>query len=365
MPLPTSQFMQNARAAADAWATSDTPFILDEWYVAALASELGTTPLKRTLLGRDIALFRTEQGTVAALDDRCAHRSYPLSLGKVEGDSLVCGYHGIRYDVRGGVIEVPSQPRAPSGIGVRAYPIHERGPLVWIWMGDPAQADASRIPGRDWMYGDGWVTKAGYMHMNANYVSLHENLLDLTHLSYLHAKSFGTPDYAKAPFDVQIHPGRYTLTRHVVPTKLPRIWAESTGLREEGAARIATSEYLAPGVHETTATFYDSRLPETGRVEFTAKAAHLPTPETSTSTHYFVVDGRSFATEDAAITDFMHEQLFVAFREDVVGLEALQQTLLNSGQGASFYEFSLISDRASIEMRKHLKQRAEAQDHLR
>jgi vanillate O-demethylase monooxygenase subunit len=197
--------------------------------------------------------------------------------------------------------------------------------------------------------------------MKASYVSLHENLLDLTHLSYLHARSFGTPDYARAPYDVSIEPGRFTLTRRVVPTKLPPIWARSTGLADEGAARIATSEFLAPGLHETTATFYDTRLPERERREFTAKAAHLPTPETATSTHYFVVDGRSFAVDDPAITDFMHEQLLVAFREDVDGQEAVQRTLSRTAGDADFYEFSVASDRASIEMRKHLRQRAERQ----
>lgn len=359
MSLPSNTIIRASRAASESWAKASTPFIFDEWYVAALAEELSPAPLKRTLLGRDIVLFRTRQGTVAALDDRCAHRSYPLSLGTVDGESLVCGYHGIRYDTEGRVIEVPSQARCPSGLGVRRYPLHEQGALVWIWMGDAEKADIQAIPGRSWMYGEGWVTKAGYMHMKASYVSLHENLLDLTHLSFLHAKSFGTPDYVKAPYDVQVEPGHFSLVRRVVPTKLPPIWAESTGLREEGAARIATSEFLAPGLHETTAVFYDSRLPESAREEFTAKAAHLPTPETSTSTHYFVLDGRNFATSKAEITDFMHEQLLVAFREDVAGLEALQQTLLRAAADDAFYEFSVASDRASIEMRKYLRQRAE------
>ncbi len=360
MALMVKSQIERAQAMSQSWADRNTPFIFDEWYVAALGEEISSKPLKRTLLGRDIALFKTAAGKLVALDDRCVHRSFPLSMGRVDGETLVCGYHGMRYDTSGQVVEIPSQPRCPSGIGVRQYMLHQIGPLVWIWMGDSDQADPTRIPGRSWMYGDGWTSKSGYMHMNASYVGLHENLLDLTHLSYLHANSFGTPDYISAPYDVTVREAYFALTRSVIPTTLPPLWSRSTGLEGPDSARVATSEFLSPGLHETTATFYDSRLPPGKRQEFVAKAAHMPTPETTNSTHYFIVDGRCFAMEDASITEFMHDQLLLAFREDVEGLEAVHR-VLTTQPAEDLFELSFGSDRASIEMRKYLKKRAQAQ----
>ncbi|MES2535974.1 MAG: aromatic ring-hydroxylating dioxygenase subunit alpha [Pseudomonadota bacterium] len=358
MTLPSVQFVQSTRKLSEAMADRNTAFVFDEWYVAGYTDEFARDLFKRTLLGRNLVFFRTEAGKLVALDDRCAHRSYPLSLGTLDGDTLICGYHGLRYDERGDLIEIPSQERCPKGVGVRAYALKEIGPLVWIWMGEPAAADESKIPALPWVTSPEWVHSKGYMHLEGNYVSFHENLLDLTHLSYIHAKSFGTPDYAHAPFDVVIKDNYFALERRVVPTKLPPIWAQSTGLGESRtAARIAQSEFLAPGVHETTVAFYDTALPESERPTFYVKGAHLPTPETQGSTHYFVLDGRSFALDQEWITKFMHEQLAVVFQEDVVALADLEKNLERADENT--FEISIASDRPSVEMRKFLKQRAE------
>lgn len=358
---PNEQSISAARKAAEQWATRDTPFIFDEWYVLGFSHEFERTLVKRTVLGRDLVFFRTEGGTPAAFDDRCVHRSYPLSRGTLDGDTLVCGYHGFRYNAEGNVVEVPSQKSCPKGLGVHAYPLCEKGPLVWVWMGDPAEADEGKIPDQSWLTSSDWVTNQGYMRMEANYVSLHENLLDLTHLSYVHAKSFGTPDYASAPYQTTVEEGYFMLERHVIPTRLPPVWAKSTGLEDcANAARVAKSEFLSPALHETTATFYDNDLPAESRPEFSARTAHIITPESKTSTHYFVVDGRCFATDEDWITDFMHEQLLVAFKEDIDALEALEVTLENWNR--PLYEFSVASDHASISMRKYLKKRADASE---
>ncbi len=161
-------------------ADRDTPFIEDEWYVVGFGGEIGHSLLKRMILGRRLVLFRTAAGEPVALDDRCAHRSYPLSAGKLDGDTVVCGYHGMRFDKAGDCIEVPSQATCPKGIGVRRYPLVERGPFVWGWFGAESQADASRIPATPWLESGLWVSSQDYFHLPGNYVSLHENLLDLT-----------------------------------------------------------------------------------------------------------------------------------------------------------------------------------------
>jgi nitrite reductase/ring-hydroxylating ferredoxin subunit len=104
-----------------------TPFIFDEWYVAAFSAEVGRTLLKRKILGRNIVIFRAESGRVVALDDRCAHRSFPLSRGRLEGDTLVCGYHGFRYDTQGDCIQIPSQARTTPDIRAKIAEIGSPG----------------------------------------------------------------------------------------------------------------------------------------------------------------------------------------------------------------------------------------------
>src|SRR2546426_3807511 len=116
-------------------ANAGTAFVHNAWYVIAESSEVGRTPLARTALGRSIVLYRTQSGAVVALQNRCCHRSFPLAHGRVDGDTLVCGYHGLRYDPTGRCVEIPMQKTVPSAVKVRAYTTIERGPFIWIWMG--------------------------------------------------------------------------------------------------------------------------------------------------------------------------------------------------------------------------------------
>ncbi len=262
MSLPNANLIASSRKAAAQMATRDTSFIFNEWYVAAFAEEVGRELLARTLLGKRVVLYRTLAGQAVALEDRCAHRSFPLSRSRLEGDGIVCGYHGFRYDSQGELIETPSQKACPRGVGIRHYPLLERGPLVWIWLGDPRLADPKRLPQRPWLEDPGWACSKGYFLHPGNYVSMHENLMDLTHLTYLHANTIGTPDYAGAPYELDLKEGHYRLVRHVLPTTLSPVWGRTTGL--DGcptAARITTSEFLSPGLHQVSATFYDTALP--------------------------------------------------------------------------------------------------------
>lgn len=358
MTRPADTIVAAAQRASAGMADRNTPFIFDEWYVAAFADEVGRRLLARTLLGRKVVLFRTAAGQPVALDDRCAHRSYPLSSGTLEGDTVVCGYHGFRYDAAGDCIEVPAMASCPRSIGVKRYALVEQGPLIWIWMGDPEAADPARLPETAYLASAEWECSKGYFHLPGNYVSLHENLLDLTHLSYIHASSFGTPEYARAPYRTQLGDGHFLVHREVIPTTLPPVWADPTGLTGvTTAARIATSEFLGPGFHRVTVSFYDSALPESERKTGTIRTAHLPTPETHGSTHYFIVHGRDFALGDPAVTAVMHERLFAAFEEDVEALTRLERVLVETPR-EDFYEISVTTDGPSVAMRRYLLQRA-------
>jgi len=361
MSLPPAPVLQALKKSSASMANRSTPFVYNEWYVAAFSSEVTREFLPRILLEKRVVLFRTEAGEVVALSDRCAHRAYPLSLGKLEGDTIVCGYHGFRFNAEGDCIDVPSSAKCPRDLGVARYRVVERGPLVWIWMGDPDEADESRLVEQEWLSEINWAKSSGYFELQSNYISMHENLLDLTHLSFLHANTFGTPDYAKAAFKSEIGDGYFALYRDVVPTTLPPLWAKPTGL--EGcttAARIVKSEFKSPAFHQVNVSFYDNKLPEAQRKVSRIKTAHILTPQTHSSCHYFIVHGRDFGLEDDSITQFMHENLFEAFNEDVEGMAALEQVWQTTSPD-DMYEISVGADGPSVAMRRYIKQRADAE----
>jgi phenylpropionate dioxygenase-like ring-hydroxylating dioxygenase large terminal subunit len=169
-------------------------YIRNTWYIAAEPQEVREKPLARTILGKPIVLFTTASGRIVALDDRCPHRFAPLSIGRVVGENLRCGYHGAEFDAAGACVAVPGQSIVPPKARVTSYPIVTKHGYIWIWMGDPAMAsDLGTIP--DFLYRSdhpGW--SGGYGHFEsilANYNLINDNLFDITHAEYVHPESFG------------------------------------------------------------------------------------------------------------------------------------------------------------------------------
>ena len=150
-----------------------------------------------------------------ALQNRCAHRSYPLSKSTLAGDVITCGYHGIEYDAQGRCVGIPCQDIIPKTFAIQSYPLVERAPFVWIWIGDAAAADPVMIPPElDFFADPGWETAIhGYFAIECNYLAMHENLLDLTHFPFLHGDKAGSVAYAKSPFDVAVHGDQVSITR--------------------------------------------------------------------------------------------------------------------------------------------------------
>ena len=152
------------------------------WYMIATSEEVGGKPLGRRALDTGVVLYRTTDGSPVALQDRCAHRPYPLSLGHIEGDNIVSGYTGFVYDPRGFCVHVPTQSEIPVGARVRAYPVHEDGVFVWAWLGELAgwPAAAARHP---WLNDPRWATLGDVWETEADLLLLHENFADITHVA--------------------------------------------------------------------------------------------------------------------------------------------------------------------------------------
>ena len=117
-------------------------YVRNAWYVAGFEMDLEPgKPFAAMLLNEPIVFFRTSDGKVAALEDRCVHRLAPLSLGRCEGDHLRCMYHGLMFDADGKCVEIPGQELIPAKARVRTSPVVVKHSWIWVWMGDPALAD--------------------------------------------------------------------------------------------------------------------------------------------------------------------------------------------------------------------------------
>jgi phenylpropionate dioxygenase-like ring-hydroxylating dioxygenase large terminal subunit len=164
------------------------------WYAAAFSSDLvGQGPIARTIAGKYVVLYRTESGEAVALQDRCIHRGMPLSVGgEIEGSAIRCPYHGLLFDKTGACVEVPGQDRIPPSAKIRTYPLIERDALLWIWMGDPEMADPDLAPNYEFHGANpGWAFRTATYDFEADYLLVMDNLMDLTHVGYVHKAVIG------------------------------------------------------------------------------------------------------------------------------------------------------------------------------
>ena len=185
-PLPGRQ----PGAVADLRRTGINP---DFWYPVAVARSVrkGKT-FAATFAGERIALYRGESGTVHALEDRCAHRQVPLSMGVVEGDVLRCCYHAWAYRGNGRISQIPYLPKGAGRPprGVRAYPVREAYGLVFVFPGDPEQAATTALPELPEFDSVRHKTMVFSRTVRCHYSFMHENLLDMNH-QFLHLGILG------------------------------------------------------------------------------------------------------------------------------------------------------------------------------
>ncbi len=177
------------------------------WQVAAYGSEIGRALFKRSFIGIAVILYRTEAGESVAMHDRCPHRYVPLSLGNLDGDVVQCGYHGLRFAPSGACVGIPGQPVVPRSAKVQVFPTVERHGFVWIWMGDAALADPALVPDFHWFEDADWATAEGYHHVAADYRFLVDNLLDLSHETFVHPETIGNGAVAESPIAVTADAG--------------------------------------------------------------------------------------------------------------------------------------------------------------
>lgn len=334
----------------------------NQWYVAAYGTEIGDELFARTICGEPIVFYRDSTGQVTALADRCVHRRFPLSKSNRVGDSIVCGYHGFTYDTTGACIAVPGQTRIPRTARVKSYPVHEQDSFVWIWIGDHEPRPTTEIPRAPWLADRNWTTVYGMEPLKARHSLLVDNLLDLSHETYLHGGYIGTPEVAETPMTTEADEenGVIRVTRHMDDAACPPFYAKSTGITGR-ITRWQDIEYFPPCLYLLHSRVAPAGVlpPEDGPDDqaFHVEVVYALTPETEHTTHDFWMVARDFALDDAEITKFLHDNNREVVIQDVVALNLLEEIL--QADGDTYQELSINIDTGGLAARRLLKRQAE------
>jgi vanillate O-demethylase monooxygenase subunit len=309
-------------------------FLRNSWYVAGWTHQIPpATLVARTILGEPLLLYRKETGDLVCMEDRCCHRFAPLSRGRLEGDDIRCMYHGMKFAADGRCLEIPAQDTIPDAVRVRTYPVVEKDRWVWVWMGDAARADGSLIPDAlhhedpDWLIGTGEMTYA------ANYQLIHDNLLDLTHLSFVHENTLGrgSPAWGTArpnvvPIEGGVRVSRWLRNRGTTPyVRAPqRRWDA-----------WASYDFVVPGMfllrntfHPTgTADSYPDGPPDSLEAAYVVVTSQAVTPISERATMYCYSGGQMRKHADEALIEAQLGAFKAAFLEDKAMIEAQQKIL--------------------------------------
>ncbi len=340
-------------------------FLRNLWYVAGLAA--GLTPgqrIGRMFLGEPIVLFRTQSGALAALEDRCCHRAMPLSLGQVEGEMIRCCYHGLEFDAKGVCARIPGQEKIPQSAFVRSYPLVERDGVLWIWMGEASAADPAQVPGHRWHSDEKWAWSGTHYVLKANYQYLIDNLMDLTHLAYVHARTIGgNPEmHFKTRTHVRREGSKVSAIRHMPNSTPPRTYVDAAGFNgpidrwqeiefqpmlvriDTGGCEVGTGAYDGKRAHAFSMVFL-----------------HGMTPETENTTHY-IWSAATNTGLDRGIPEIVFKQIAATIDEDTAVLEA-QQKRIDETAGGKFVDIS--NDSAANHVRHMLQSMFDAEQQTR
>ena len=310
-------------------------FARNHWYVAAWSSEVGERPLARRLLGEPVVLFRQEDGSIAALTDRCPHRLVPLSMGACVNGRIRCGYHGMEFDAAGRCVHIPAQTLIPPRAQVRSFPVLKRYGLVWLWMGDPGMASPDAVPPVEKYGVRGWdALEGGYQYHPSSYLNIIENLMDPAHTTFVHRTTIGNPLAADKPVTMEKGAGYVVAYR----------WLENT---QPSAHDRTRADFGDSSVDR--GNFFYFRLPCTSQVETVVLPAgqerteenmskgmrtysyKFLTPESESATHFFWLHIRNYQIGDHKAAATLRVALEQTFLEDLEIEAAMQRSQEETG----------------------------------
>jgi len=308
-------------------------FLKNSWYVACTPDEIESKPLGRKICGENIAFYRGKEGKVAAVENFCPHRGAPLSLGYVEDGNLVCGYHGLVMGCDGKTVSMPGQ-RVRGFPCIKPYAVVERYGFIWVWPGDKALADPALIHPLKWAESPDWAYGGGLFHIKCDYRLMIDNLMDLTHETYVHSSSIGQKEIDEALPITTVDGDEVVTARHMENIMAPPFWqmalrgndlADDVSVDRWQICRFTPPSHvmIEVGVAHAGHGGYDA--PD--HLKASSIVVDFITPETETSHWYFWGMARKFKPNDLALTDTIREGQGKIFGEDLDMLEQQQSNL--------------------------------------
>ncbi len=304
-------------------------------------------PIRRTVCELPIVLYRKENGEAAALIDRCAHRGYPLSAGRLVGDGIECGYHGFTFGCDGVCTRVPAQSSIPVRAVVRAFPLLEKDGWIWVWTGSPAEADPATVPDTHWMNDPQWATVTHSVPFACRADLIHDNLLDLTHESFIHKTTVGDDYIYEYGVTVEVEGNTVTVDRLMPGVEAPPLYASTmgiTGLYD----RFHTTEFAIPAHH----TLHSGITGRGCRREegYLIKVLNAITPIDAHNSWYYYAFSRNFAIDDTAATEALREGLATVLAEDAEALRL--QEIGMAGRPADQHDVLIAQDAGVAKARR-------------
>ncbi|WP_082590662.1 aromatic ring-hydroxylating dioxygenase subunit alpha [Agromyces sp. Soil535] len=336
------------------------------WYVAAWDHEVNRNILSRTVAGRPLAIYRTEDGQPVALADACWHRLAPLSMGKLVGrDGIQCPYHGIRYNSAGRCISMPAQETINPSATVPSFPVVERFRFVWVWVGDPTLAEPSLVPDMSQMDAAGWTGDGLTIEVACNYQLVLDNLMDLTHEEFLHGSSIGQEELSESDFVTSHTDTTVTVERWMLDIAPPPFWLKNMRDRfpgfEGNVDRWQIIHFEAPSTIciDVGVAKAGTGAPQGDRSQgVNGYVMNTITPERDRSCHYFWSFQRNYRLESQLITTQLRDGVSRVFKEDEDMLIA-QQAAIDANPDYEFY--SLNIDSGGMWVRRLIERRLEAE----
>ncbi|KMK66840.1 aromatic ring-hydroxylating dioxygenase subunit alpha [Puniceibacterium sp. IMCC21224] len=305
-------------------------FLKNFWYVAGWSKDYTRAMTAETYLGENIVIYRKQDGTPVALENACPHRKLPLSMGKVVGDAVECGYHGLTFDGQGACVAAPTQSgQIPRRAVVTSYPVVDRYRLLWIWMGDADQADPDLIfpienfDNPDWGYTDG-----GVLDIDCNYLWVVDNLLDPSHVAWVHVTSFAGAGTDDQPLDVVKTDSGVIVSRWIYGQPPSPYYAGIVKFKGD-CDRLQHYEMCLPAIalNKSVYTPPGTGGPDAAPVDLTLIniSYNFMTPIDADRTRYFWFQHRNTDPQDKAISEKMNAGARMAFEEDRVVLEEVHK----------------------------------------
>ena len=334
-------------------------YILDTWYVAAWSTEVDRTPVRRVICELPVVLFRTRAGAAVALADRCAHRAYPLSAGQVVDDGIQCGYHGFEFGADGACTRIPAQAIIPPRARVSSYAVVEKDGWIWVWLGDQDRADVSRVPDTHYMTDPDWVTVTHSFPFECRAELINDNLLDLTHESFIHVTTVGDDYIYEHGLTVTVEGDVVTADRLMPGVEAPPLYAKTMatdGLYD----RFHATEFHVPSFH-----ILHSGITGQGRPReegYLIKVLNGITPIDAHNSWYYYAFCRNFGLDSAEATADLVEGLRTVLQEDADALRLQELGMQERSPGEADV---LIGQDAGIAKARKITERLLAAEQVR